>query len=197
MSLRACANAADRRHSSRGAALLVALAAIVVVGVLASALGAVVLADIRSARRSSSDDMLLNVAESGVEVAISRLASDPAWPGRSEAGASGVAARRRDQAVPVPGGVCTVSVRPDGEGGFEVTSRVESSAVPSGQRRRLGATPPKPPLALRGPGRAVRTCTVRVRIERDGHPAFSIAEWEVRYVNRPERRGRHLDDNGI
>jgi type II secretory pathway pseudopilin PulG len=140
----------SRHRASRGAALLFALVALVVVGALASALGAVVLGAIRSARIASRDDALLNTAESGIDLAISRLAADPEWRGA--------------EAVPVPGGTCSVSVARADDGGFEITTR---------------AAPP----ARKGRKRSSRTCTVRVRVEgsRAGTPSFVVTEWDASF----------------
>jgi hypothetical protein len=101
---------ADRaRGIGRGAALVLALTALVIAGVLGTALAAAVLHGRKASRAAASRDRLLNVAESGVEAAISRLAEDPGWRG--------------GKAIRVPGGSCEVPVVRAGDGAFEVTSR--------------------------------------------------------------------------
>jgi hypothetical protein len=109
-----------------------------------------VLAAIRSARIASGDDALLNRAESGIDLAISRLAADPEWRGA--------------EAVPVPGGTCSVSVARADDGGFKITA--------------CAAT-----VSRKGRERLPRTCTVRVRVEESGAetPAFAVSEWDASF----------------
>ena len=103
------------RHQpeQRGAALMLALAAIVIVSVVGMALTMLILGGMRTARAASSRDEVLNIAESGAEVAISRLAAG-AWEEARDSGA---------RMVKVPGGECRVSVAAKGGGRFEITSR--------------------------------------------------------------------------
>ena len=108
------------RPGGRGAALILALTAIVIVGALGAAITAVILGGMRAARAAAERDELLNMAESGADAAISRLA----------AGTRDTTPR----VVKVPGGECRVSIKPVGGGGFEITSRA-SRTRPGGKAR--------------------------------------------------------------
>ncbi len=101
----------------RGAALMLALVALSVVGALGAALTAMVLGGIKRANVAAERDRLLNVAESGVEVAIARLARGrPLF----------------EESIRVPGGECAVAVV-ESAGGFVVTS---VTATAEGHSRR-------------------------------------------------------------
>ncbi len=104
-----------RRHDP-AAALILAMTALVILGALGTALGSAVLRGIAATREAAARDGLLNVAESGVDYAISALARDPAWAGADS--------------IPVPGGECEVAVRRLGEGVFDVTSRAIAEPRP-------------------------------------------------------------------
>ena len=108
------------RPGGRGAALLLALTAIVIVGALGAAITAVILGGMRAARAAAERDEMLNAADSGADAAISLLA----------AGARDTTPR----AVKVPGGECRVSIATQGGGRFEITSRA-SSPRPGGKAR--------------------------------------------------------------
>lgn len=112
------------RGGNRGAALMLALAAIVVVSVVGMALTMLILGGMRAARAASSRDELLNAAESGAEVAISRLAAGT-WKEAKDSGA---------RMVKVPGGECRVSVVPTGNARWQITSRT-SIECPRGKAR--------------------------------------------------------------
>ena len=111
------------RPGGRGAALILALAAIVIVGALGGAIAAVILGGMRAARAAATRDELLNAAESGADAAISRLA----------AGTPDTTPR----VVKVPGGECRVSIKPVAGGTFEITSRA-TRARPGGKARACG-----------------------------------------------------------
>ncbi len=110
------------RRGDRAAALLLALTALVILGALGAALGAAVLRGMAVAREAEARDRLLNVAESGLDLAMSRLARDPSWSG--------------GEGVPVPGGECTVTVRRAAGGVLDVTSRAVAEPRP-GRRTRV------------------------------------------------------------
>ena len=105
-----------KRRRDRAAALLLAMAALVILGALGTALGAAVLRGIAAGREAAARDSLMNIAESGVDLALSRLARDPSWAGA--------------EAITVPGGECAVAVRKIGEGGFDITSRAIAEPRP-------------------------------------------------------------------
>ena len=97
------------RHKETGAALLMALAAVIIVSALGMSMATIVMCSIRSDRRSSARDELLNAAEAGVAFAVWKLGEDAAWGGGS--------------GVPVPGGKCDVSVKGGADGTCAITSR--------------------------------------------------------------------------
>ena len=96
-------------RDDRGAAMLFALIALAILVLLAGTLTAVVLRNATANRTARSRSELLNRAESGVELAISKLAGDPSWRG----------ARSRN----VPGGPCDVAVKPAGDARYKITSQ--------------------------------------------------------------------------
>jgi len=98
------------RHKEAGAALLMALAAVIVVSALGMSMATIVMCSIRADRRSSARDSLMNAAEAGVAFAVWKLGKEPAWRGASD--------------IPVPRGKCDViSVKAGGGGTCEITSR--------------------------------------------------------------------------
>jgi len=118
------------RRRDKAAALILAMAALVILGALGTALGTAVLRAISAGREAAARDSLLNIAESGVDLAISRLARDPSWTG--------------GEAIKVPGGECAVAVRKIGEGVYDITSRAISEPRPgrlAGVRVEIRKTP--------------------------------------------------------
>jgi Tfp pilus assembly protein PilX len=97
------------RHKEAGAALLMALAAVIIVSALGMSMATIVMCSIRSDRRSSARDSLMNAAEAGVAFAVWKLGDDPAWRGGA--------------GVPVPGGKCDISVKAGRGGTCAITSR--------------------------------------------------------------------------
>lgn len=97
------------RREQSGAALLMALAAVVIVSALGVSMTTIVLCSMRSDRESSARDELLNASESGVEYAIWKLGKDANWPGQ--------------EGVPIPGGECVISIGELPGGAREITSR--------------------------------------------------------------------------
>jgi len=125
------------RRRDKAAALVLAMAALVILGALGTALGAAVLRAIAEGREAAARDSLLNIAESGVDLALSRLARDPSWAG--------------GEAITVPGGECAVAVRKLGEGVYDITSRAIAEPRP-GRRGGVRVEAKKTPggaLALR------------------------------------------------
>jgi len=112
----------NARRCDPAAALLLALAALVILGALGAALGTAVLRGIAVTREAEARDRLLNVAESGVDLAMSRLARDPSWSG--------------GEGLAVPGGECAVTVRRAAGGALDVTSRAIAEPRP-GRRARV------------------------------------------------------------
>ena len=104
------------RANARGAALLLALAALVILGALGTALGTSVLRGIATTREAGARDELLNVAESGIDLALSKLLHDPSWAAA--------------EAMRVPGGECTVTARQRGDGVIEITSHAVAEPRP-------------------------------------------------------------------
>jgi hypothetical protein len=92
--------------------MLLIWAAVVVlfVGVLAIALVSAVVGTARIDRRSRLADRLLNVAESGAEVALHELVAGRSWSGKKK--------------IAVPGGSCLVSAAKSGAA-WTVTSRAQ------------------------------------------------------------------------
>ena len=118
------------RRRDPAAALVLAMAALVILGALGTALGTAVLRGIAEGREAAARDSLMNIAESGVDLALLRLARDPSW-----AGGEGVA---------VPGGECAVAVGRLGDGAFQITSRAVAEPRPgrlSGVRVEVRKTP--------------------------------------------------------
>ena len=111
---RGCSMTRARRHRP-AAALMLALAALVILGALGTALGTAVMRGVAATREAAARDLLLNVAESGVDYALSALARDPAWTGAGP--------------VAVPGGECTVTAVRKGEG-HVITSRAVAEPRP-------------------------------------------------------------------
>jgi type II secretory pathway pseudopilin PulG len=109
-----------RRHD-RAAALMIALVALVILGALGTALGTTVLRGIVAGREAAARDNLLNVAESGIDLAMSRLARDVSWAG--------------SDAARVPGGECVVTVKHLGDGVVGITSHAVAEPRPG---RRTG-----------------------------------------------------------
>ena len=105
-----------RRRRDRAAALILAMAALVILGALGTALGTAVLRGIAAGREAAARDSLMNIAESGVDLALSHLARDPSWAG--------------GEAITVPGGECAVAVRKIGEGVYDITSRAIAEPRP-------------------------------------------------------------------
>jgi Tfp pilus assembly protein PilX len=97
---------------SRGTVLLFAVAAVVLIGALGTALVAVSLAADRAARRAELDAQLLNAAESGAEIAIHRLRNATAWTGARQ--------------LAVPGGACSVKIEKLTARVWRLTSRTSS-----------------------------------------------------------------------
>ena len=108
------------RRRDPAAALLLAMAALVILGALGAALASAVLRGVAATREAAARDSLLNIAESGVDLAISKLARDPAWRG--------------GDAVAVPGGACSIAVARLDEGAFEITSRALAEPRPGRTR---------------------------------------------------------------
>ncbi|MHC5057451.1 MAG: hypothetical protein ACYTKD_22480 [Planctomycetota bacterium] len=104
-----------RRHEP-AAALILAMAALVILGALGTALGTAVLRGMAATREAAARDRLLNVAESGVDHALSALARDPSWAG--------------SDSVAVPGGECAVTVGRLAGGGVGITSRAAAEPRP-------------------------------------------------------------------
>lgn len=105
----------SRRHE-RAAALILAMAALVILGTLGTALGTAVLRGIARTREAGARDELLNRAESGIDYALSALARDPSWAGGGT--------------VAVPGGECEITVSRLGEGVFDITSHAVAEPRP-------------------------------------------------------------------
>ena len=106
----------ELRRRDPAAALMLALAALVILGALGTALGAAVLRGIATTREAVARDNLLNVAESGIDFAMSHLAREESWTG--------------SDAVRVPGGECEVTVERLGKGVFDITSRAIAEPRP-------------------------------------------------------------------
>jgi len=107
------------RRRDPAAALILAMAALLILGVLGTVLGTAVLRGIAEGREAAARDSLMNIAESGVDLALSRLARDQSWAG--------------GEAITVPGGECAVAVTKVGEGVYDITSR--ALAEPRAGRR--------------------------------------------------------------
>lgn len=86
-----------------------ALVAVVVVSAIGASLATIALRAVGSDRGFAARGALDNSAESGAELAMWKLARDPAWRG----GAT----------LPVPAGECDVSVTPLAEDTFAIVSR--------------------------------------------------------------------------
>ena len=99
----------------RGTVLLFAVAAVVLVTTLATALTVVAVNVSRAARRAELDARLLNTAESGAEVALHRLA--------------GSGGRTRSSTVSVPGGRARLSFRGLPGGKWLVTSNASAGGM--------------------------------------------------------------------
>ena len=149
------------RTRMRGAALMLALTALVVIGVIGTALTTLILAGARTMRAASLRDELLNIAESGAEAAISMLAAGAPgpWPravhvpGALSSGHGGAGRKR-------PGGTCSVSVTPTSDGGYEITSRARAAGTPGS----AGAAP---------------TCAVRLRVKEVSAGRFRVTDWSL------------------
>jgi len=98
-----------RRAGRRGMAMLLAIMAVAVVSILATVVASTVLGMSKVARIERAREALGLVAESGVELAIARLAADRKWSGS-------------DREL-VPGGSCRIAAKTVGPGNWEITSR--------------------------------------------------------------------------
>lgn len=98
------------RSSERGAVLLMAMVVLIFIVALASMLALLAAHAGKAAGQAARRDALLNAAESGAELALARIATDPAWPGA--------------EAVEVPDGTCGLVVKRLGGEAFEIESRV-------------------------------------------------------------------------
>ena len=98
----------NSRRPSRGVALIMAAAAVVVVGALAVAITGIAVVAGKADRRASLDQRLFNRAESGAEAAVDALAAGRGWPGA--------------RTVAVPGGSSAVSARELGGGRWEIAA---------------------------------------------------------------------------
>ena len=100
-------------NNDRGVAMLFALATLAVLTILSAVLFAAIQRSSGRIQNAAARARVLNRAESGVEIAIAKLAA-----GRSWGGAKGVG---------VPGGQCDLVVKPDGANGYRITSTSVSS----------------------------------------------------------------------
>lgn len=106
-----------RLRRQRGAALLIALTVLAVVGLLSAVVVSTVTGGQRRVHAAARRDQLRNTAESGVVLAVRELKRNAAWAGA--------------EALSAPGGMCHLRVarRKDGAYAIQSSSRAGRQAV--------------------------------------------------------------------
>ena len=101
-----------RRSNQRGFALLFAIVLLAVVSVLSTLLVSLLSQSRHQSAAAAERGVLANVADSGAELAISKLAQDADWTGGED--------------LAVPGGRCSIAVRGLPDGGREIASKTQA-----------------------------------------------------------------------